>query len=475
MVGITQPRRVAAITLSKRVAQEKMRSVGDLVGYAVRFENCTSENTKIKFMTEGILLREAMNDKMLGKYQVIILDEAHERTINTDVLFGIVKRIQKQRKELGMSDLKVIVMSATMDVDHFSKYFSASPVLYLPGRTHQVQVLHSKQRQEDYMFAALVTLFEIHRTAPLSEDVLMFLTGKDEIESMIHQIRSIGRSHDMQNQAALRAWPLHSALPPQKQLEAFQRSGDNYRRVIVSTNIAETSVTLPGIKFVIDTGVVKQKKYDAITGLDSLRVTKISQAQAWQRTGRAGRESEGICYRVYTSKEFDSFEKTTTPEILRCNLSSSILQLLASGVNIETFDFIDKPPREAIELAFKQLKQLGAIKSIQNPQLTETGRRMSMFPLDPSYSKIIISSPKFDCVSEILDLVSMLSTESIYCEPGQNNRDQAIAQHGKFQLRAGDHLTLLNIFSQYQKHNESKVSCFLIYEYAFDLLELEFK
>lgn len=149
----------------------------------------------------------------------------------------------------------------------------------------------------------------------------------------------------------------------------------------------------------------------------------------------------------------------TTPEILRCNLSASILQLLASGVNIETFDFIDKPPREAIELAFKQLKQLGAIKSIQNPQLTETGRRMSMFPLDPTYSKVIISSPKFDCVSEILDLVSMLSTESIYCEPGQNNRDQAIAQHARFQLRAGgDHLTLLNIFSQYQKHNESKVS-----------------
>lgn len=230
-------------------------------------------------MTEGILLREAMNDKMLSKYQVIILDEAHERTINTDVLFGIVKRVQKQRKEMEMSDLKVIIMSATMDVDHFSKYFNSCPVLYLPGRTHQVQVLHSKQRQEDYMFAALVTLFEIHKTTPLQHDVLMFLTGKDEIESMIYQIRSIGKSHDMQNQAPLRAWPLHSALPAQRQLEAFQRSGENFRRVIVATNIAETSITLPGIKYVIDTGVVKMKKYDATTGLDSLRVTKISQAQ----------------------------------------------------------------------------------------------------------------------------------------------------------------------------------------------------
>lgn len=411
-------------------------------------------------MTEGILLREAMADKNLSKYQVVILDEAHERTINTDVLFGLIKKVQKQRKLLGMNDLKVIIMSATMDVDHFSKYFDNCPVLYLPGRTHQVQILHSKQRQEDYMFASLVTLFEIHKTAPLQDDVLMFLTGKDEIESMVTQIRTISKSHDMSNQPPLRAWPLHSSLPAQRQLEVFQRSGDNYRRVIVATNIAETSVTLPGIKFVIDAGVVKMRKYDAVTGIDSLKVTKISQAQAWQRAGRAGRESAGICYRVYTAREYETFEKMTTPEILRCNLSAAILQLLATGVNIETFDFIDKPPKEAIEIAFKQLKQLGAIKSVQNPQLTETGRRMAMFPLDPSYSKVLISSSQFDCVSEALDLISILSTENVYCEPGQNNRDQALAQHAKFQTRFGDHLTLLNIFSQYQKQKGSKVSLF---------------
>lgn len=413
-------------------------------------------------MTEGILLREAMTNKLLERYQAIILDEAHERTINTDVLFGLVKRIQKQRALRGMSDLKVIIMSATMDVDHFSKYFDNCPVLYLPGRTHQVQVMHSKQHQEDYLFASLVTLFEIHKTAPITHDVLMFLTGKDEIDSMINQIRTIGKSQDIAgHHPPLRVWPLHSSLPPQKQFEAFQRSGDNYhnyRRVIVSTNIAETSVTIPGIKFVIDSGVVKTKKYDPATGLDSLRVSKISQAQAWQRTGRAGRESAGICYRVYTNKEYENFDKMTKPEILRCNLATAILQLLATGINIETFDFIDKPPRESIEIAFKQLKQLGAIKSAVNPQLTETGRRMAMYPLDPTYSKIIMSAPKFDCVSEILDLVSILSTESIYCEPGQNNRDQAIAQHAKFQTHFGDHLTLLNIYTQYQKQKANKVS-----------------
>lgn len=200
------------------------------------------------------------------------------------------------------------------------------------------------------------------------------------------------------------------------------------------------------------------RKFDAVTGLDSLKVTKISQAQAVQRTGRAGRESEGICYRVYTAREFDAFEKTTTPEILRCNLSSAILQLLATGVNIETFDFIDKPPREAIQLAFRQLKQLGAIKSPVNPQLTDTGRRMAMFPLDPTYSKILISSPNFDVASDILSLISVLSTESVYCEPGQNNRDQALVQHAKFNTSYGDHLTLLNIFLQFRKQTGSKVS-----------------
>ncbi|CRL01348.1 CLUMA_CG014363, isoform A [Clunio marinus] len=459
MVGITQPRRVAAITLSKRVSQEKMRQLGDVVGYAVRFENCTSENTKIKYMTEGILLREALNDRFLKKYQYIILDEAHERTVNTDVLFGIVKSIQKERSMFRMQELKIIIMSATMDVDHFSKYFNNCTVLYMPGRMHQVQVMHSKHRQDDYMFATLVTLFEIHRTAPLHHDVLVFLTGKDEIESMTSQIRNITRSHDLAGQPPLRAWPLHSALPAQRQLEAFQRSGENYRRVVVATNIAETSITLPGIKYVIDTGVVKTRKFDPITGLDSLKVTKISQAQAWQRTGRAGRESDGICYRTYTANEYDLFEKMTKPEILRCNLSSTILQLLALGINIETFDFMDKPPRDSIEVAFKQLKQLGAIKSVQNPQLTETGHRMSKFPIDPIYSKIIISSPKFECVNDILDLVAILSTENVYCEPNQNNRDQATAQHSKFQTRYGDHLTLLNIFTEYKKHNKSKQWC----------------
>lgn len=427
-----------------------------IFSYAIRFESTFSRDTKIKYMTEGILLREAITDKYLKQYQVIILDEAHERTVNTDVLFGIVKNVQKARKENNMPELKIIIMSATMDVDHFSKYFDNCPVLYLPGRTFPVTIHHTKQKQEDYMFAAIATLFEIHLKAPPQHDVLIFLTGKDEIESMIHQIRTILKSPDLLGAIPLRAFPLHSSLPHNKQMDAFTRSAENTRRVVVATNIAETSITLPGIKYIIDTGVVKMKNYEASTGLETLKVTKISQAQAWQRSGRAGRESEGFCYRTYTKNELELLEKMTKPEILRCNLSATILQLLAIGVNIENFDLMDKPSKESISVAFKQLKQLSAIKSTQTSQLTDDGKNMALFPLNPVFSRIIISAPEYGCINEILDLVAMLSTENVYIEPNQNNRDNAYAQHAKFNVALGDHFTLLKIFQQYRNASDKK-------------------
>lgn len=462
MIAITQPRRVAAVTLAQRVSKEKNRTVGDLIGYAIRFEDATSESTRIKFMTEGILLREAIADKYLSKYDFIILDEAHERTINTDVLFGLVKAIQYERKILNKPELKIIVMSATMDVDHFSKYFKNCNVLYMPGRMHNVKINHTKVKQEDYMFAALVTLMEIHQTAPPQEDVLMFLTGKDEIESMTHQIRTIMKSPDMKGAMPLRAFPLHASLPQNKQMDAFSRTVENSRRVVVATNIAETSLTIPGIKYVIDTGVVKFKNYEAKTGLETLKVRKISQAQAWQRSGRAGRESKGICYRTYTLAEMESFDKMTVPEILRCNLASTLLNLLAINLNVEKFDFIDRPPAEAIANALDRLKKLNAVKiapSQTSPQLTPIGKLMSAFPIDPMYSKIIVSADKFRCTNEILDIIAMLSSESVFLEPNANNRETALAQHAKFQTQYGDHLSLLKVLIQFKKSNDQKKFC----------------
>lgn len=458
MIAVSQTRRVAAISLAKRVSQEQSTTCGETVGYAVRFENCVSDKTRIKYMTEGILLREAIKDKYLSKYNYVILDEAHERTSNTDILFGVVKNAQKFRKHDGRIGLNIIVMSATIEMEKISKYFNNSPVLYLRGRQHNVQVTHTKVKQDDFIFASLVTLFNIHSSAPPNHDVLIFMPGKEEIDSMIHQIRSIIKSRDFQGQTQMKVWPLHSTLSPQKQMEILQMKENNsFRRVIVATNIAETSLTIPGIKYVIDSGVFKMKSFDPTTGMESLKLSQTSQAQAMQRTGRAGRESAGFCYRTYTVHQFHNMQKTIKPEILRCNLSSLILQLMSIGIDLEKFEFLDQPPKSSIQAAMKQLKQLGAIKATNNPQLTDTGKKMAFFPLDPAYSKIIISAPNYKCLDEALDIVSILSADNVFLEDAGNNRDQVAVQHSKFKSNLGDHFTLLNVFTQYKMHRENKV------------------
>ncbi|XP_073874475.1 ATP-dependent RNA helicase DHX33 isoform X4 [Macaca fascicularis] len=343
IIAVTQPRRVAAISLATRVSDEKRTELGKLVGYTVRFDDVTSEDTRIKFLTDGMLLREAISDSLLRKYSCVILDEAHERTIHTDVLFGVVKTAQKRRKELGKLPLKVIVMSATMDVDLFSQYFNGAPVLYLEGRQHPIQVFYTKQPQNDYLHAALVSVFQIHQEAPPSQDILVFLTGQEEIEAMSKTCRDIAK-HLPDGCPALLVLPLYASLPYAQQLRVFQGAPKGYRKVIISTNIAETSITITGIKYVVDTGMVKAKKYNPDSGLEVLAVQRVSKTQAWQRTGRAGREDSGVCYRLYTEEEFEKFDKMTVPEIQRCNLASVMLQLLAMKVpNVLTFDFMSKP------------------------------------------------------------------------------------------------------------------------------------
>nr|CAI5821645.1 unnamed protein product [Callosobruchus analis]CAI5832140.1 unnamed protein product [Callosobruchus analis] len=326
-IGITQPRRVAAISIATRVAAEIEMQVGELVGYSVRFHDETSKKTKIKFLTDGMLLREAMFDRLLMEYNVIILDEAHERTIHTDVLFGIVKKAQKVRE-----DRNIIIMSATMDVDHFSKYFNNCQAVYIEGRTYPVSLHYTIKPHDDYEAACVATFFKIHKDAP-PDDVLIFLTGQEEIETCANRIRTLSKQPDVIG-PPLKIYTLYAAQSNSQQMSVFQPSPANTRKVIISTNIAETSVTISGIKYVIDSGMVKVRTFHPTTGLEMLKVQKISQEQAWQRTGRAGRDSEGHCYRLYTRSQFELMRKTTVPEIQRANLCTVSLQLLSLG-NIE--------------------------------------------------------------------------------------------------------------------------------------------
>ncbi|KAI0240506.1 ATP-dependent RNA helicase DHX33 [Lamellibrachia satsuma] len=464
LIACTQPRRVAAMTVAERVASEKGTDVGELVGYCVRFDDMTNENTRIKYMTDGMLLREAILDPILKRYAIVILDEAHERTVHTDVLFGVVKAAQKYRKNRGLMPLKIIVMSATMDVDHFSQYFGDAPVLYIEGRQYPVKVLYAVEPQSDYLFAALVTVFQIHKEAPANEDILVFLTGQEEIESAVKSIKDIAQDLS-QDCPPLVVCPMYAALPAYQQMKVFQPTPKGSRKVIVSTNIAETSVTIHDIKHVIDTGMVKAKSYNAASGLDLLRVQRVSQAQAWQRTGRAGREAPGTCYRLYTEPEFDKLNINALPEIQRCNLASVVLQLLALGISdVLSFDFMDKPSKDSLEGALQQLEWLGAVAKGDNVtqgklKLTPLGKLMAAFPLDPKLAKTLLAAKDHNCLDEMLTIVSLLSVESILHTP-QNKREEATAVRRKFVSPDGDHLTMLNIYRAYKGFNGSKQWCF---------------
>ncbi|XP_044738353.1 ATP-dependent RNA helicase DHX33-like [Chrysoperla carnea] len=456
-IGITQPRRVAAISLAQRVALECQSEVGQIVGYTVRFEDCTTKSTKLKFMTDGMLLREAMVDKLLLAYSIIVLDEAHERTVHTDVLFGIVKQAQKIRKAKNFPALKIIIMSATMNVDHFSKYFNNAVAIYLEGRTYSVNINYTVKAQEDYVHSCLVTIFQIHKQRPANEDILVFLTGQEEIESVAHSVRLIANEHPA-SKIPIKVYPLYAGLPSQQQLDAFRPLAPGMRKIILSTNVAETSLTISGIKHVIDTGMVKSRTFHSGTGFEVLRVQRISQEQAWQRAGRAGREFDGFCYRLYTKSEFELFLKSSVPEIQRCNLSNVCLQLLSLGINVVKFDFLDKPSNESLTSALEQLYQLNAITSIQSPELTDLGKQMSLFPLDPRYSKMIISAKNYGCLEEIVSIVALLSCESVFYTPVAK-REQANLTRHKYMSTLGDHLSLLTIFRAYNNANEKRKWC----------------
>ncbi|KAI8968927.1 P-loop containing nucleoside triphosphate hydrolase protein [Mycotypha africana] len=450
-VAITQPRRVAAVNLAKRVAEETMCRLGSKVGYTVRFDDTSSPQTIIKYLTDGMLLREILSDELLLRYKVVVLDEAHERTLRTDMLFGMIKKIQKIRQEkynAGETDvqpLKIIIMSATLDAEKFSEFFNNAKILYVSGRLYPVDTMFTTEPQSDYLDASLVSIFQIHMNNPKG-DILVFLPGQEAIESLaalVNEYASQLRPH----QQALMACPLFAALPPSQQQKVFDPAPENTRKVILSTNIAETSITIPGIRYVIDCGLAKLRGFNPKIGVESLLLHPISKSSAWQRTGRAGREAAGVCYRLYTENTFRELEDDTVPEIRRCNLASAVLALKASGIsNVLEFDYMDRPSRSSLIRALEELYALNAIDD--TGELSDLGKKMAEFPLDPSFSKVLIQSKEYGCTLEVVAIISLLSVDTIFFTPS-DKREQAAEARKKFLHPDGDHLTLLNVLKSY--------------------------
>ncbi|XP_018652166.1 putative atp-dependent RNA helicase [Schistosoma mansoni] len=458
-VACTQPRRVAAMSVAQRVSEEMDVELGQEVGYSIRFEDCTSSRTVMKYMTDGMLLREGMSDPLLEAYGVILLDEAHERTLATDILMGLLKEITKQRL-----DLKIVVMSATLDAGKFQDYFHKAPLMTVPGRTHPVEIFYTPEPERDYLEAAIRTVIQIHMCEEIEGDILLFLTGQEEIEEACKRIqREVdGLGPDV---GELRCIPLYSTLPPNLQQRIFESpppkraNGAVGRKVVVSTNIAETSLTIDGVVFVIDPGFAKQKVYNPRIRVESLLVTAISKASAQQRAGRAGRTRPGKCFRLYTEKAYtNEMQENTYPEILRSNLGTVVLQLKKLGIDdLVHFDFMDPPAPETLMRALELLNYLAALDDDGN--LTDLGSMMAEFPLDPQLAKMVIASCDYNCSNEILSITSMLSVPQCFVRPADSKKTADEAKM-RFAHIDGDHLTMLNVYHAFKQNHEDPQWCY---------------
>lgn len=446
IVGCTQPRRVAAMSVAKRVSEEMETELGNLVGYAIRFEDVTGPKTVIKYMTDGVLLRETLKDSDLDKYRVVVMDEAHERSLNTDVLFGILKKVVARRR-----DFKLIVTSATLNAQKFSNFFGSVPIFHIPGRTFPVQTLYSKSPCEDYVEAAVKQAMTIHITSAPG-DILIFMTGQDEIEATCYALSERMEqlvSSTRQSVSNLLILPIYSQLPADLQAKIFEKPEDGARKCIVATNIAETSLTVDGIFYVIDTGYGKMKVYNPRMGMDALQVFPVSRAAADQRAGRAGRTGPGTCYRLYTESAYQNeMLPQPVPEIQRTNLGNVVLLLKSLKIeNLLDFDFMDPPPQDNILNSMYQLWVLGALNNVG--ALTDLGWKMVEFPLDPPLAKMLLMGEQLECLNEVLTVVSMLSVPSVFFRP-KDRAEESDAAREKFFVPESDHLTLLNVYQQWK-------------------------
>ncbi|QIW95852.1 hypothetical protein AMS68_001370 [Peltaster fructicola] len=441
MIGCTQPRRVAAMSVAKRVSEEMEVPLGGLVGYAIRFEDCTSKDTAIKYMTDGVLLRESLSNADLDQYSCIIMDEAHERALNTDVLMGLIKKVLARRR-----DLKLIVTSATMNASRFAQFYGGAPEFFIPGRTFPVDIQYSRSPCEDYVDSAVRQVLAIHVSQPAG-DILVFMTGQEDIEVTCELIAE--RLAQLNDPPKLSILPIYSQMPADLQAKIFDRAAPGVRKVIVATNIAETSLTVDGIMYVVDCGFSKLKVYNPRMGMDTLQITPVSQANASQRAGRAGRTGPGKAFHLYTERAFrDEFYIATIPEIQRTNLANTVLLLKSLGVkNLLDFDFMDPPPQDTITTSLFDLWALGALDNLG--QLTDLGRKMTHFPMDPPLAKLVImSSTTYGCSEEMITIVSMLSVPSVFYRP-KERLEEADAAREKFFVHDSDHLTILTVYQQW--------------------------
>ena len=443
-VGCTQPRRVAAMSVASRVAEEVGVKVGNEVGYAIRFEDATNDKTVLKYMTDGMLLREFLTEPDLGGYSALMIDEAHERTLHTDILFGLVKDIAR-----GRPDLKLLISSATLDAQKFSNFFDDAPILNIPGRTYDVELNYSMQPEANYLSAAITTVFQIHLSQPMPGDILVFLTGQDEIEQAEQSLQETAKKLGSAAPELI-ICPIYANLPTDLQQKIFDSTPPKCRKVVLATNIAETSLTIDNIVYVIDPGYVKENRYTPATNMESLVSVPISRASANQRLGRAGRTQPGKCFRLYTKWAFyNDLPESTTPEIQRTNLNSIVLLLKSLGINdLITFDFMDPPSPDMLIRSLEQLYALGALND--KGELTKIGRQMAEFPTDPMLAKAVLAANKEGCVDEVLSIIAMLGEASALFYRPKDKKMQADAARARFTVKeGGDHLTYLNIWNQW--------------------------
>ncbi|KAL3488591.1 P-loop containing nucleoside triphosphate hydrolase protein [Aspergillus germanicus] len=479
-IAITQPRRVAAISLARRVAEEMGTPLGNSspaskVGYSVRFDTSTSPSTRVKFLTEGMLLQEMLHDPWLTKYSAIVVDEVHERGVNVDLVMGFLRNLVSGKKEgRGGVPLKAVVMSATADMESLQEFFKEGfqgreleeakkdagdgiAVCHIKGRQFPVKTIYAPEAVHDFVDAALKVIFQIHYKEPIPGDILVFLTGQETVEALENLVNEYATGMDPAL-PKIQVLPLFAALPQVAQQRVFAPAPPRTRKIILATNIAETSVTVSGVRYVVDCGKAKIKQFRTRLGLDSLLVKPISKSAAIQRKGRAGREAPGQCFRLYTEKDYLGLDEVNTPEILRCDLSQAILNMKARGVdNVIEFPFLTRPPREALEKALLQLLSIDALE--ETGRISAIGSHIAKLPLTPTLGRVLLAASEFgpDCLLDVIDIISTLSVENVFLNTtSEEKKEEAEKSRRDLYRREGDHLTLLMTVRAYASENTDR-------------------